>query len=273
MRNKSDAEACADILRVLTTEGRWLCVRDTRRAAGLTHKRVKKLAPLMTDTVAIQKNGQNTYLATKAVAATQKIIVSTVGHVEGRKKGLAKRKDRLWAEIEALDEWVGQQDLERACQMAHDTARKLLGELIDEGKVTKLTTLNHRGRTVAVYLSSAKAAGTPYESKPSQNNGVGRPKWIYTDLLSPDDAGRARPWRPSRSESGSARFVRLAMERTLAGEELTESELTEAAHNAGIMIGTGTATEAVKAFKRRAEAELARRKRERLGYAPMEARA
>lgn len=63
------------------------------------------------------------------------------------------------------------------------------------------------------------------------------------------------------------------MERIRNGDELTEAELTEAAHNAGIMIETGSAGAEVKAFERRARAELARRKRERLGWAPMEARA
>jgi len=206
-----------------------------------------------------------------------------VDHVEGaidpeknnlrdaRMKAQAERKAKLLAEIERRNEWTGRMALQAACRISDRSGLDLLGDLVREGKIAKKIALNEKCVHVTVYIATAKA-DTPYQPEPIAAGERIRQR-VKTEVLTPDEVAKPVKWKPSVNESGSARFVRLAMERTLAGEELTESELTEAAHNAGIMIGTGTATEAVKAFKRRAEAELARRKRERLGYAPMEARA
>lgn len=268
---KSDTEAAEAILELLTTEGQWLRAMHVAQRTHMTEARVRRLVSIMIDKIVVRDAATGRWMATKETAKKVKLDPEKNNLRDARVKAQAERKAKLLAEIERRNEWTGRMALQAACRISDRSGLDLLGDLVREGKIAKKIALNEKCVHVTVYIATAKA-DTPYEPEPVAAGERIRQR-VKTEVLTPDEVAKPVKWKPSVNESGSARFVRLAMERTLAGEELTESELTEAAHNAGIMIGTGTATEAVKAFKRRAEAELARRKRERLGYAPMEARA
>lgn len=268
---KSDTEAADAILELLTAEGQWLRALHVAQRTHMTEARVRRLVSIMIDKVVVRDAATGRWMATKATARTVKLDPEKNAFRDARVKKQSERKAKLLAEIESRNEWVGRMELQSACHLSNGSGLTLLGELVREGKIAKKVALNEKRVTVTVYIATAKA-DTPYEPEPVVAGERIRQR-VKIDVLSPDEVARPVKWEPSVNESGSARFVRRAMERMRDGDELTEAELTEAAHNAGIMVETGSAGAEVKAFEKRARAELASRKRERLGWTAAEVRA